>query len=87
MLQEFATAYAELKAAAGNCGTPAAQAAHNKLAELSAQVAQFAATPGEIEEARAQYGSDDIEIDDDASTSPGDAGTWVSAWVWIGVQS
>lgn len=28
--------------------------------------------------------TDEIEIDDDAGTSPGDdAGTWVQAWVWV----
>lgn len=43
-----------------------------------------------IEVARATYGSDEIEIDDEASISrsPGkaegaDEGTWVQAWVWV----
>jgi hypothetical protein len=38
-----------------------------------------------VEKARALYeGSDgDLEIDDDASTSPGEGGTWVAAWVWV----
>lgn len=33
--------------------------------------------------ARAQYGSDEIEVDDDAKLSHGDDGTWVQAWVWL----
>jgi hypothetical protein len=27
--------------------------------------------------------TDEIEIDDDAGTSPSDDGTWVQAWVWV----
>lgn len=45
------------------------------------------AAPALIEAARGLYadGSDnDLEIDDDAGTSPTDDGTWVQAWVWIG---
>jgi len=42
------------------------------------------ADPALIEDARATYGSDEIEIDEDAGTSRGeDAGTWVAAWVWV----
>ncbi len=44
------------------------------------------ATPELIAAARDQYamGSDDnIEIDDNATLSIADAGTWVSAWVWL----
>jgi hypothetical protein len=33
--------------------------------------------------ARAKYESDDLEIDDKPSFSPGDGGCWVSAWVWV----
>jgi hypothetical protein len=33
--------------------------------------------------ARELYGSDDIEIDDDAKISEADKGTWVAAWVWV----
>lgn len=34
--------------------------------------------------ARRIYGSDEIEIDDNAKTSRGcDPGTWVAAWVWV----
>ena len=29
------------------------------------------------------YGNDDVEIDDNASTSYGDEGVWVQAWVWV----
>lgn len=42
------------------------------------------ATPALVEKARNIYGSDDIEIDDNALTSRGDdPGTWVQAWVWV----
>lgn len=41
------------------------------------------ATPEEIQRARRQYGSDDIEIDDNAAASRGDDGFWVAAWVWL----
>lgn len=33
--------------------------------------------------AKAIYGSDDIEIDNDAVVSRGDAGAFVQAWVWV----
>lgn len=33
--------------------------------------------------ARAAYGSDDIEIDDNAIVSRGDDGAFVAAWVWV----
>lgn len=33
--------------------------------------------------ARADYGSDDCEIDDDAVVSRGDDGAFVAAWVWV----
>jgi hypothetical protein len=38
-----------------------------------------------IERARSLYeGTDaDIEVDDDASVSPSEEGTWVQAWVWV----
>lgn len=36
------------------------------------------------ERARAQYGSDEIEVDDDAQISRAqDGGAWVQAWVYI----
>lgn len=35
------------------------------------------------EAARQEHGSDEIEIDEDAGTSPADEGTWVQAWVWL----
>lgn len=37
----------------------------------------------EIEAARQQYTSDEVEIDDMPEVSPADLGVWVSAWVWI----
>lgn len=33
--------------------------------------------------ARAEHGSDDIEIDDNAVVSRGDDGAFVQAWVWV----
>ena len=49
-------------------------------------ICRQSATAEEIERARAEYGSEDIEIDDDAAHSPApdDCGVWVQAWVWIG---
>ena len=51
-------------------------------------VASTQATSDQIDKARKMYGSDDVEIDDDAIIS-GEApdseqeGIWVSAWVWV----
>jgi hypothetical protein len=51
---------------------------------ILSEQAQFTATPAQIERARAEYGSEEIEIDGgEVSTSPSDGGTWVSAWVWL----
>ena len=36
-----------------------------------------------IKLARATYGSDDIEIDDNAVVSCADDGAFVQAWVWV----
>lgn len=36
-----------------------------------------------IQEARNQYASDEIEIDEEPKTSPSDEGCWVAAWVWV----
>lgn len=33
--------------------------------------------------ARAQWGTDDLNIDDDAGKSEADEGVWVEAWVWL----
>lgn len=44
---------------------------------------QCYSTPQEIERARKQYGSDDIEIDDGAQASRTDAGMWVAGWLWL----
>jgi hypothetical protein len=35
------------------------------------------------EMAREEYGSDEIEIDDDAIVSVGEGGAFVAAWVWV----
>ena len=37
----------------------------------------------ELEIARATHVTDELEIDDNASTSRGDDGVWVSAWVYV----
>lgn len=86
LLTKFIAASEEMIAAFGNCGSPRQQRAADALAEAIKLAKESAATPAEIEAARDEYaiGSDDnIEIDDDASTSRADAGTWVSAWVWV----
>lgn len=36
-----------------------------------------------VEVARDIYGSDDIEIDDDATISAADDGVWVAGWLWV----
>lgn len=36
-----------------------------------------------VEAAREQYGSDDIEVDEDAIISEGEDGDFVQAWVWV----
>ena len=41
------------------------------------------ATQEEIDEARAMYADDDINIDDGAKASRADEGVWVAAWVWV----
>jgi hypothetical protein len=41
------------------------------------------ASPEEIERARELYGSDDVEIDENAKASRADSGTWIEAWVWL----
>ena len=41
------------------------------------------ASEKEIEAARADYHTDDINIDDDALVSRADNGYWVGAWVWV----
>ena len=41
------------------------------------------ATPGEIAAARAQYGTDELEVDTDARVLIAEGGRWVAAWVWL----
>ncbi len=53
------------------------------LAEAVATAKEAAADSATIRRAIAEYGSDDIEIDDDALTSTSDHGTWVQAWVHL----
>lgn len=54
-----------------------------KARELMRKIAAAEADQEEIDLARNEYGSDEVEIDDDATTSRSDDGTWVSAWVWL----
>lgn len=51
----------------------------------STTVTHQPATPEQIEAARTEHASDEIEIDDNAGVSdPEDgSGYWVQAWVWV----
>lgn len=63
-----------------------AEAARIALAAASAILSAAAdgVAPPELRaEAVRQYGSEDVEIDDDPATSEAEGGVWVSAWVWI----
>ena len=57
-------------------------------AELAALIDELGgkrppATAMHIARARTLYGTDDIEMDDNATLSVADDGVWVSAWVWL----
>lgn len=54
-----------------------------KVTAILANVSDGLADSAMREVANQQYGTDDIEIDDEPATSPADGGTWVAAWVWI----
>ena len=42
------------------------------------------ASPELRQAAEDEYGTDEIEIDDEgAGTAPGEGGIWVQAWVWV----
>jgi len=41
------------------------------------------ASPALLQMARNIHAADDLQIDDDAGTSPTDGGTWVQAWVFV----
>lgn len=41
---------------------------------------------GYRERAKALYGSDNIEISEDAGVSEGDEGVWVAAWVLVDLE-
>lgn len=41
------------------------------------------ATVDEVIEARMNYASDEIEIDEEPAVSRADDGVWVAAWVWL----
>lgn len=55
----------------------------DKALEEIAKLDEHAATDAERAAAQDMHGSDEIEIDDDASTSRADEGLWVQAWVWV----
>lgn len=41
-----------------------------------------------VSRAREAYGSDDVQVDDDAAAVAVDGGVWVQAWLWVpGVES
>ena len=41
------------------------------------------ADPALREAAHDEYGTDEVEIDDEPAIAPADGGTWVAAWVWM----
>lgn len=56
----------------------------DKLDRFTRSLNDPLASPELIAEARKQYGSDDLEIDDfNVKVSRADDGVWVAAWVWI----
>ncbi|MDD2878690.1 MAG: hypothetical protein PHZ23_15845 [Acidiphilium sp.] len=49
-------------------------------------VKDFGTSQAERERARAEYchrSSDSIEVDDNALSSRGEDGTWITAWIWL----
>lgn len=63
---------AEIDLLCERLNAPAPAAAQPELASVE-----------EIDAARDEYGSDDVEIDDGARASHTDAGVWVEAWVFV----
>ena len=58
------------------------QAEH--IGKLCQQVLDDApATLAEISQARETYGSNELEVDDNALASRTDDGAWIQAWVWV----
>lgn len=59
----------------------------HKIAAVKKMLAEkdmYFATYKEIKEATEEYGSGDVEIDEEALVSRvDDEGAWVSAWVWV----
>lgn len=53
------------------------------LADAIATMKETRADPADIRRAIDEYGSDDIEFDDDALSSESDHGVWVQAWVHL----
>jgi hypothetical protein len=45
---------------------------------------EFRATQEEVDWANGEYGGNcEVEIDDNAQTSPSHGGKWIAAWVWM----
>ena len=60
--------------------SPELQAA---IAACNEDIAARRASADEIEAARDEWASDDIEIDDVPLVSPAEDGVWVNAWLWV----
>lgn len=55
----------------------------DKALEAVKEVRDNVASDALLQAARNAYQSDDVEIDEDAGTSPYEEGCWVSAWVHL----
>lgn len=68
----------------GVVSTETLAAIREHLTELTADREAHELT---IEAARNNHCSDDVEIDDVPTLSIGDEGVWVSAWVWVPIET
>lgn len=74
---------AEVTAAKGQLDSTKVDEHVRKLCKLADDPTYFA-TPNEIDVARAQYGTGDVQVNDDALASrDGADGRWIMAWVWV----
>lgn len=55
-----------------------------KAINLMEKVAAQRANEKLVSVARDFYSTEDLKINDDALTSPGEDGVWIQAWVWVG---
>lgn len=61
-----------------------ARAGASALAALDAAKDHIPASPElQAQAMRLHQNGDELEIDSDAASSPGEGGTWVQAWVWV----